>query len=91
MKKLIALSLLVFLSVMALPAFGIISEVVPVFSRKVIFGYESVAAATVAIGFLSMGVWAHHMFTVGMSNALDAIFSGASLLIAVPTGIKLFN
>jgi cytochrome c oxidase subunit I len=77
--------------VMALPAFGIISEVVPVFSRKVIFGYESVAAATVAIGALSMGVWAHHMFTVGMSDALDAIFSGASFLIAVPTGIKMFN
>jgi cytochrome c oxidase subunit 1 len=77
--------------IMALPAFGIISEVVPVFSRKVIFGYESVAAATVAIGVLSMGVWAHHMFAVGMSDALDAIFSGASFMIAVPTGIKMFN
>jgi len=77
--------------VMALPAFGIISEVVPVFSRKVIFGYESVAAATVAIGVISMGVWAHHMFTVGMSDALDAVFSGATFLIAVPTGIKMFN
>jgi cytochrome c oxidase subunit I len=77
--------------IMALPAFGIISEVVPVFSRKVIFGYESVAAATVVIGVISMGVWAHHMFTVGMSDALDAIFSGASFLIAVPTGIKMFN
>jgi len=77
--------------IMALPAFGIISEVVPVFSRKVIFGYESVAAATIAIGAISMGVWAHHMFTVGMSDALDAIFSGATFLIAVPTGIKMFN
>ncbi len=77
--------------IMALPAFGIISEVVPVFSRKVIFGYESVAAATVAIGFISMGVWAHHMFTVGMSDALDALFSGVTFLIAVPTGIKMFN
>ena len=77
--------------ILALPAFGMISEIVPVFSRKVIFGYESVAAATVTIGVISMGVWAHHMFTVGMSDSLDAIFSGASFLIAVPTGIKMFN
>jgi cytochrome c oxidase subunit I len=77
--------------IMVLPAFGIISEVIPVFSRKVIFGYEAVAASTVAIAFLSMGVWAHHMFAVGMSEALDAIFSGTSFLIAVPTGLKIFN
>ncbi len=77
--------------IMALPAFGIISEVVPVFSRKVIFGYTSMAMATAAIGFISMGVWAHHMFTVGMDDALDAFFSAASFLIAVPTGIKIFN
>lgn len=77
--------------IMALPAFGIISEVVPVFSRKVIFGYESVAAATVAIGFISLGVWAHHMFAVGMNSVLDDFFSGISFLIAVPTGIKIFN
>lgn len=77
--------------ILVLPAFGVISEVIPVFSRKVIFGYESVAGATVAIAFISMGVWAHHMFTVGMSSTLDTIFSGATLLIAVPTGIKLFN
>lgn len=77
--------------ILILPAFGIISEVVPVFSRKVIFGYESVAAATTAIGFISLGVWAHHMFAVGMSRTLDIFFAGASLLIAVPTGIKMFN
>lgn len=77
--------------IMALPAFGIISEVVPVFSRKVIFGYTSVAIATVSIGFISFGVWAHHMFAVGMSPVLDTIFAGASFLIAVPTGIKVFN
>ena len=77
--------------IMALPAFGMISEVVPVFSRKVIFGYTSMAMATAAIGFISMGVWAHHMFTVGMDDALDAFFSAASFLIAVPTGIKIFN
>ena len=77
--------------IMVLPAFGMISEIVPVFSRKVIFGYESIAAATVAIGFISFGVWAHHMFAVGMNNVLDAIFAGASFLVAVPTGIKIFN
>jgi cytochrome c oxidase subunit 1 len=77
--------------ILVLPAFGIISEVIPVFARKVIFGYESVAAATVAIAFISMGVWAHHMFTVGLSRTLDALFSGATFLIAIPTGIKMFN
>ncbi len=77
--------------IMVLPAFGMISEMVPVFSRKVIFGYESVAIATVSIGFISFGVWAHHMFAVGMSSTLDSIFAGASMLIAVPTGIKIFN
>ena len=77
--------------ILILPAFGMISEIIPVFSRKVIFGYESVAAATVAIGFIGMGVWAHHMFAVGMSPFLDAVFSSATFLIAVPTGIKVFN
>lgn len=77
--------------ILALPAFGIISEVIPVFSRKVIFGYESVAAATIAIAFISFGVWAHHMFAVGMIRTLDVFFSGATMLIAVPTGIKMFN
>ncbi len=77
--------------IMALPAFGIISEVIPVFSRKVIFGYSSMAMATAAIGFVSMGVWAHHMFTVGMDDALDVYFAVASMLVAIPTGIKIFN
>ncbi len=77
--------------IMALPAFGIISEVVPVFSRKVIFGYTSIAAATLAIAFISFGVWAHHMFAVGLSPVLDLLFAGASYLIAIPTGIKMFN
>jgi cytochrome c oxidase subunit 1 len=77
--------------ILVLPAFGIISEVIPVFSRKVIFGYESVAAATIAITFISLSVWAHHMFAVGMTKAQNVFFSGASLLIAVPTGIKMFN
>ncbi len=77
--------------IIALPAFAIISEVIPVFSRKVIFGYASMAMATAAIGFVSMMVWAHHMFTVGMIGALDAFFGVASLMVAIPTGIKIFN
>ena len=77
--------------ILILPVFGMISEVIPVFSRKVIFGYEFMAAATMAIAFISLGVWAHHMFTVGMSRALDLYFTAASLLISIPTGIKFFN
>ncbi len=77
--------------IMVLPAFGIISEVIPVFSRKPIFGYGFVAASTVAIGMLSFAVWAHHMFAVGMGHAMDIFFAFGSMLIAVPTGIKVFN
>jgi cytochrome c oxidase subunit 1 len=77
--------------ILILPAFGMISEVIPVFSRKVIFGYEFVAASTIAIVFLSFGVWAHHMFCVGMSRTLDILFGVMSLLIAIPTGVKMFN
>jgi cytochrome c oxidase subunit 1/cytochrome c oxidase subunit I+III len=77
--------------IMILPAFGIISEVIPVFSRKPIFGYEFVAASSVAIAFLSFTVWAHHMFAVGMSDVANLAFGVASMLIAVPTGIKIFN
>jgi cytochrome c oxidase subunit 1/cytochrome c oxidase subunit I+III len=77
--------------IMVLPAFGMISEVVPVFSRKPIFGYAFVAASTVAIAVLSFGVWAHHMFAVGLGRVADAIFGASSLLIAVPTGVKIFN
>jgi cytochrome c oxidase subunit 1/cytochrome c oxidase subunit I+III len=77
--------------IMVLPAFGMISEVIPVFSRKPIFGYAFVAASTVAIAVLSFGVWAHHMFTVGLGRVADAIFAASSLLIAVPTGVKIFN
>ena len=77
--------------VMALPAFGIISEVIPVFARKPIFGYKAVAFSTVAIGFYSMLVWAHHMFTVGLSIPLQGFFMVSSMIIAVPTGVKIFN
>lgn len=77
--------------IMVLPAFGIISEVIPVFSRKPIFGYEFVAGSTVAIAILSFGVWAHHMFTVGLGRTTDLFFVGASMLIAIPTGVKVLN
>ncbi len=77
--------------IMALPAFGIISEVIPVFSRKPIFGYEFVAASTVAIGVLSFGVWAHHMFASGLGPTENMVFAASSMLIAVPTGVKIFN
>ena len=77
--------------ILVLPAFGIISEVIPVFSRKPIFGYEFVAGSTVAIGLLSFGVWAHHMFTVGMGRAADTFFAISSMLIAIPTGVKVLN
>jgi len=77
--------------IMALPAFGMISEVIPVFSRKPIFGYEFVAGSTVAIAILSFGVWAHHMFAVGMGHRADVAFAIGSMAIAVPTGVKIFN
>ncbi len=77
--------------ILALPAFGIVSEVIPVFSRKPIFGYGFVAASTVAIALLSFGVWAHHMFAVGLGVPFNAFFAASSMLIAIPTGIKIFN
>jgi cytochrome c oxidase subunit 1 len=77
--------------IMILPVMGIISEVLPVFSRKPIFGYKAIAFSTVAIGFYSLLVWAHHMFTVGMPNFLNGFFMVSSMIIAVPTGVKIFN
>ena len=77
--------------IMILPAWGMISEVIPVFSRKPIFGYEFVAGSSVAIGVLSFAVYAHHMFTVGLGLPFNFAFSAASMLIAVPTGVKIFN
>ena len=77
--------------IMILPAIGIISEILPVFARKPIFGYKAIAFSTVAIGFFSMLVWAHHMFTVGMPTYLNIWFMLASMVIAVPTGMKIFN
>jgi cytochrome c oxidase subunit 1 len=75
--------------ILALPYFGIVSEIIPVFSKKPMFGYKGMVFATMAIGALSTGVWAHHMFTTG--TVLLPFFSLLSLLIAVPTGIKFFN
>ena len=77
--------------ILVLPAFGIASEVIPVFSRKPIFGYPVMVAASVAIGLISISVWAHHMFAVGMSPAANSFFVTSTLLVAVPTGIKIFN
>ncbi|MCL8207451.1 MAG: cytochrome c oxidase subunit I [Actinomycetia bacterium] len=77
--------------IVVLPAFGMISEVVPVFSRKPLFGYASMVLATLAIGFLSFMVWVHHMFTLGYGPWINATFALSSMLIAVPTGVKVFN
>ncbi len=77
--------------VLVIPAFGFVSEIIPVFSRKAIFGYPTMVAATVCIGFISTSVWAHHMFTVGMSPAGNTFFVVSTMAIAVPTGIKIFN
>jgi cytochrome c oxidase subunit 1 len=77
--------------IMILPAMGIVSEVIPVFSRKPIFGYKAIVYSTVVIGFYSLLVWAHHMFAVGLPNYLDIWFMIASMIIAIPTGVKVFN
>ncbi len=77
--------------ILILPAFGIISEVLPVFSGKPIFGYTFVAWSGVAIGFLSFTVWAHHMFAVGLPPLAQAFFASSTTLIAIPTAVKIFN
>ncbi len=77
--------------IVILPSFGILSEVFQVFSRKGIFGYAFVAASTVAIALLAFGVWVHHMFAVGMGTTVNAFFSASSMLIGIPTGVKIFN
>ncbi|ANE48706.1 quinol oxidase subunit 1 [Paenibacillus swuensis] len=77
--------------ILILPAFGIISEVISTFSRKRLFGYSSMVFATALIGFLGFMVWAHHMFTTGLGPVANSLFSIATMLIAVPTGIKIFN
>lgn len=77
--------------ILVLPAFGVISQVIPTFARKPLFGYTSMVFATAAIAFLSFIVWAHHMYTVGMPLAGELFFMYATMLIAVPTGVKVFN
>jgi cytochrome c oxidase subunit 1 len=77
--------------ILVLPAFAFINEIVPVFSRKAIFGYPAMVAASVGIGFISLSVWAHHMFTVGMGPAGNTFFVFATMVVSVPTGIKMFN
>src|SRR5260221_2225291 len=77
--------------IMALPAFGIISEVVPTHSRKPLFGYPMMAYSIVLIAFLSYGVWGHHMFATGMGPVADSAFAITSMLIAIPTGVKVFS
>ena len=77
--------------IVVLPGFGIISEVLPVFARKPIFGYKAIAASSAGIAFLGMLVWAHHMFATPTSTVVLAFFMLSSMAIAVPTGVKVFN
>jgi cytochrome c oxidase subunit 1 len=77
--------------ILIFPAFGILSEVIPIFSRKPIFGRPAMVAAAVAIGFISLSVWAHHMFAVGLDSASNIFFAAATMMVGVPTGIKIFN
>jgi cytochrome c oxidase subunit 1 len=77
--------------ILILPSFGIVSEVLPVFARKPLFGYKFVVFSGAAIGFLGWGVWAHHMYTVGLDVNTQAYFVFATMVIAVPTGVKIFS
>jgi cytochrome c oxidase subunit 1 len=77
--------------ILILPGMGIISEVLPVFSRKPLFGYSVVIFSTIAIGFMSWGVWAHHMFATGLGPVAISAFGLSTMLIAIPTGVKIFN
>ena len=77
--------------IIILPAFGVVSQIIPAFARKTLFGYDSMVYATASIAFLSFIVWAHHMYTVGIPVAGELFFMYATMLIAVPTGVKVFN
>ena len=77
--------------ILILPSFGIISDVIPAFSKKPLFGYPVVVYAGILIGFIGWGVWSHHMFTVGLGPIADSFFVASTMIIAIPTGIKIFN
>jgi cytochrome c oxidase subunit 1 len=77
--------------ILILPAFGLVSEILPTFSRKPLFGYPVMVYSGILIAFLGFGVWAHHMFAVGMGAIADAVFAVTTMLIAIPTGVKIFN
>ncbi len=77
--------------ILIIPCFAFMSEIIPVFSRKPIFGYPVMVAATLCIGFVSMSVWAHHMFSVGMNSYANSFFTITTMAVGVPTGIKIFN
>src|SRR6201997_311072 len=77
--------------VLVIPAFAFTSEIIPVFSRKPIFGYPVMVGATACIGFLSLSVWAHHMFTIGMNSYANSFFAITTFAVGIPTGIKIFN
>ena len=77
--------------ILIIPGFAFVSEIIPVFSRKAIFGYPVMVAANMAIAFVRLGVWAHHMFTIGMSATSNTFFAVSTMLVGVPTGIKIFN
>ena len=77
--------------ILVLPAFGLVSEILPTFSKKPLFGYPVMVYSGILIGFLGFGVWAHHMFAVGMGPIADSVFGVTTMLIAIPTGVKIFN
>ena len=77
--------------ILILPAFGVFSEVLPVFSRKPLFGYQFVVFSGIAIGFIGFGVWAHHMFAAGLGPVANTAFGISTAIIAIPTGVKIFN
>ena len=77
--------------IMILPAMGVVSEIIPVFARRTIFGYKFIAMSSIAIALFGSFVWAHHMFTAGMSNTGQFIFSFLTMIVAIPSAIKVFN
>ena len=77
--------------ILVLPAFGMISEIIPVFARKPLFGYQFVVFSGIAIGFIGFGVWAHHMFAAGLGPVANTAFGVSTAIIAIPTGVKIFN